>query len=106
MGFRLIALLQLNQGTKEKMKKKPHHKWKSAPRAPRTPRKPTSQLERVIAAPLMILKESDPDLFLKTLGALKCELAAKSLNITDMEFGIEGSFQAGDRLFCFHGFCY
>jgi hypothetical protein len=27
------------------------------------------------------------------------------LKITDMEFGIEGSFKAGDRNFCFHCFC-
>jgi hypothetical protein len=52
----------------------------------------------------MTLKASDPDLFFKTLGALKCELAVKLLKITDMEFGIEGSFNAGDQLFCFHFF--
>jgi hypothetical protein len=27
------------------------------------------------------------------------------LKIIDMEFGIEGSFQAGVRKFCFHCFC-
>ena len=106
VGFRSIALLQPNQDTKEKMKKKPNHKWKSAPRAPRAPRKPTSPLERVIAARVMTLKDADPNLFSKMLGALKCELAIEFLEITDMEFGIEGSFKVGDRKFCFHGFCY
>ncbi len=106
VGFRLIALLQPNQDTKEKMKKKPNHKWKSAPRAPPAPRKPTSPLERVIAARVMTLKDADPGLFSKTLGALKCGLAVEFLEITDMEFGIEGSFKVGDRKFCFHGFCY
>jgi hypothetical protein len=109
-GFRSVALLQPNQDTKEKMKKKPKHKWKSAPRPPH---KPTSPLERVIAAPVMTWKDADPDLFFKTLRALKGELAVELLKITDMEFGIEGSFQVGDpllgqrfRKFCFHYFCY
>ena len=105
MGFRLIALLQPNQDTKEKMKKKPERKSKSAPRAPPAPRKPTSPLERAIAARVMTLKDADPDLFSKTLGVLKCELAVEFLKITDMEFGIEGSLKAGDRKFCFHCFC-
>jgi hypothetical protein len=82
VGFRSIALLQPNQDAKEKMKNKPNHKWKSAPPAQR---KPTSPLERVIAAPLMTLKDADPDLFFKTLGALKCELAVEFVKITDME---------------------
>jgi hypothetical protein len=54
----------------------------------------------------MTLKDADPDLFSKTLGALKCELAVESLKITDMELDIEGGFKVGDRKFCFHGFCY
>jgi hypothetical protein len=102
VGFRSIALLQAHQDTKEKRKKKPNHKWKSAPRAPR---KPTSPLERVIAARVMTLKDAGPDLFSKTLGGLKCELAIEFLKITDMEFGIDGSFHAGVRKFCFHCFC-
>ena len=88
------------------MKKKPNHKWKSAPGAPRAPRKPTSPLERLIAARVMTLNDADPDLFSKKLGTLKCELAVELLKITDMEFGIEGSFKVGDLKFCFHGFCY
>jgi hypothetical protein len=110
VGFRSSALLQPNQDTKEKMKKKPDRKSKSAPRAPR---KPTCSLERVLAASVMTLKDADPDLFSKTLGALKCSLAVELLKITDMEFGIERSFQTGDpllgrsrRKFCFHYFCY
>jgi hypothetical protein len=39
-----------------------------------------------------------PDLFSQTLGALKCELAVEFVKITDMEFGIERSFHAGDPL--------
>ncbi len=105
VGFRSSALLQPNQGTKEKVKKKPNHKWKSAPRVPRAQRKPTSPLERVRAARVITLKDAGPDLFFKTLGVLKCGLAVELLKITDMEFGIEGSFQAGVRKFCFHCFC-
>jgi hypothetical protein len=52
----------------------------------------------------MTLKDADPGLFSKTLGALKCGLVVEFLEITEMEFGIEGSFKVGDRKFCFHGF--
>ena len=105
VGFRSIALFQPNQDIKEKMKKKPNHKWKSASRPPRAPRQPTSPLERAIAARVTALKDADPDLFSKALGVLKCELAVEFLKITDMEFGIEGSLKTGDRKFCFHCFC-
>ncbi len=105
VGFRSSALLQPHQDTKEKKKKKPDRKSKSAPRAPRAPRKPTSPLERVLAARVMTLKDAGPDLFSQTLRTLKCGLAVELLKITDMEFGIEGSFQAGVRKFCFHCFC-
>jgi len=60
----------------------------------------------VIAARAMTLKDADPGLFSKTLGALKCELAVEFLEITDMKFGIERSFKVAARKFCFHGFCY
>jgi hypothetical protein len=55
----------------------------------------------VIAVRVITLEDADPDLFFKTLGALKCELAVELLKITDMEFGIEGSFKAGDQKFWF-----
>jgi hypothetical protein len=104
VGFRSSALLQPNQDTKEKKKKKPDRKSKSTARAPRAPRKPISPLERVLAARVITLEDADPDLFFKTLRALKCELAVELLKITDMEFGIEGSFKAGDQKFWFHCF--
>jgi hypothetical protein len=90
------------------MKKKADRKSKSAARAPR---KPTSPLERVLAARVIALKDAGSHLFFKTLGA-QCEPAVESLKITDMDFGIAESFQAGDSLrgrsrlkFCFHCFC-
>jgi hypothetical protein len=58
----------------------------------------------VIAVRVITLEDADPDLFFKTLGALKCELAVELLKITDMEFGIEGSFQAGAQKFWFQCF--
>ena len=102
VGFRSSALLQPNQDTKEKMKKKPDRKSKSTARAPR---KPASLLERVLAARVMTLKDAGSDLFSQTLRTLKCGLAVELLKITNMEFGIDGSFQAGNRKFCFHFFC-
>ena len=69
------------------MKKKSKGRWSRPPRKKPAspPRRPASPLERVIAARVMTLKDADPDLFFKTLRALKCELAVELLKITDME---------------------
>jgi hypothetical protein len=77
-------------------------------RTPRTPRAAPANLsiEESVAVRAMTLKDADSGLFSKKLGVLKCELAVEFLEITDMEFGIEGSFKVGARKFCFHCFCY
>jgi len=74
-------------------------------RTPRTPRAaPANFPIGDDSRPRNDLEGCRPDLFFKTLRTLKCGRAVELLKITDMEFGIEGSFNVGARKFCFHGF--